>query len=164
MQKSTKVENCRPEADCLQAALAAHARGWSIIPIRAGTKKPTCKWTKYQTDRATEAQLTKWFGNGQDVGLAVVFGPVSGGLVCRDFDVQEAYDKWAAHHSDLASTLPTVATSRGRHVYFRAAETDLRFVDLPDGEYRGDSGHYCLPAAKPTPRGPGVSLADSAAR
>ena len=150
MQESTKVENCRREADCLQAALAAHARGWSIIPISAGTKKPTCKWTKYQTERATELQLRKWFGNGQDVGLAVVFGPASGGLVCRDFDVQEAYDKWAAHHSDLASILPTVATARGRHVYCCSNHRGIKKLD--DGELRGAG--YCLLPPSRHPDGP----------
>jgi hypothetical protein len=62
--------------------------------------------------------------------------------------------------------LPTVATSRGRHVYFRAAVADLRFVDLPDGEYRGDSGHYCLLPPSRHPDGPTyewvVSLPDGA--
>jgi hypothetical protein len=76
--------------------------------------------------------------------LAVVLGDVSGGLVCRDYDDSAAFGRWSAAHPNYATALPTVATARGGHVYFRAAPTDLRFVDLADGEYRGDSGHYCL--------------------
>jgi hypothetical protein len=65
-----------------------------------------------------------------------------------------------ADHPDLAQTLPTVATSRGRHVYFRAGPADLFFLDLrdlnppEDGEYRGDSGHYCLLPPSRHPDGP----------
>ena len=126
------------------------ARGWSIIPIKAGTKKPTCKWTKYQAERATEAEIAKWFGNGQDVGLAVVFGDISDGLVARDFDTMQGYQRWAADHPDLAKTLPTVATARGRHVYFRSNHRGI--VTLEDGELRGAG--YCLLPPTQHPDGP----------
>jgi hypothetical protein len=136
----------------LNCALGYLRRGWSIIPIGPGTKKPPgrLKWGNFQRDQPDEAQLRKWFGANTDHGVAVILGRVSGGLVCRDFDAVESYNQWAAAHTDLARVLPTVATARGRHVYFRAAEVDLRFVDLrkqeppEEGEYRGDSGHYCV--------------------
>ena len=115
----------------------ALTRGWSIIPTKPDTKKAAGSWKQHQVVRARESKLEKWFGNGENHGLAVVLGQVSGGLVCRDYDVQEAYDRWAAANPGLAATLPTVATARGRHVYFRAPAADLIFVALPDGEYRG---------------------------
>jgi hypothetical protein len=145
----------------LNLALHYLTRGWSLIPIKAGTKnQPCCKWKRFQTEAADELQLRKWFGNGRASNVAIVLGAVSGGLVCRDFDTMEAYDRWAADHPDLAPLLPTVATSRGRQVYFRAAPADLFFVDLrmidppEDGEYRGDSGHYCLLPPSQHPDGP----------
>ena len=132
-------------ASILDWALHYHTRGWSLIPIKAGTKKAALKsWKPYQTTRADEAMIGKWFGGGPAKGVAVILGPVSGGLVCRDFDTMPAYEAWATDHPELAKSLPTVATSRGRHVYFRAPLADLIFVDLGEGEYRGDSGHYCL--------------------
>lgn len=145
----------------LDFALHYHTRGWSVIAIKAGTKnEPRGKWKAFQTRPADELQLRKWFANGSPNNMAIVLGAVSGGLVCRDFDTMDAYERWAAAHPDLASTLPTVATSRGRHVYFRAGPADLRFVDLrtidppEDGEYRGDSGHYCLLPPSRHPDGP----------
>lgn len=124
-----------------QAALEYHARRWSVIPIRLMTKKPACRtWEPYQARPAAEQQLRRWFGNGRRHNVAVVLGPVSGGLVCRDFDTMDAYEKWAAAHPDLATTLPTVATARGRHVYFRASVD--RIVKFDDGELRGNG--YCL--------------------
>ena len=126
----------------LKAALGYARRGWSIIPIARGQKKAKIKWKPYQTCRPTEETLLGWFGSGTHEALAVILGTASGGLACRDFDSMEAYGFWATAHPDLAKALPTVETSRGRHVYFQTH--DLRFEDMGDGEYRADSGHYCL--------------------
>ena len=142
------MNNCHPAngASILDAALAYHRRGWSIIPIRSGTKMPACQsWRPYATTRPEESQIRQWFGSAHDVGLAVVFGPVSGGLVCRDFDRMDAYERWAADHHELAETLPTVATVRGRHVYFRSVH--LRIKKLDDGELRG-AGYCLLPPSR----------------
>ena len=128
----------------LAAALRYAELGWSIIPTTPGTKKAARSWKLFQDTRADESQLRKWFSNGAGYGMAVILGKVSGGLVCRDFDDPEAFTRWKEGHPDYAAALPTVATARGGHVYFRAEEDDLRFVNLADGEYRGDSGHYCL--------------------
>ena len=82
-------------------------------------------------------------------GLAVILGRVSGGLACRDFDLAASYHQWADNNSNLAKALPTVQTVRGFHLYFQGPEG---FQTLSDGEYRGDSGHYCLlpPSRHPT--------------
>lgn len=138
----------------LDAALAYAARGWSLIPINVATKKPPdgLRWKRYQTTPADKKRLRQWF-SGKYRAMAVLCGEISGGLVCRDFDRMDAYEAWATAHPDLARTLPTVATGRpGRHVYFRTAE--LCFVDLPDGEYRGNSGHYCVVPPSEHPTGP----------
>ena len=141
-------------SNMLDAAFHYAALGWSIIPTTPNSKRAAVKWKRCQDRKPDEAQLRDWFGNGQDVGLAVILGNVSGGLVCRDFDKMDAYEEWAAAYPELAKMLPTVATARGRHVYFRAADADLRFFNLPDGEYRGDSGHYCLLPPSQHPDGP----------
>jgi len=135
----------------LESALAYDRRGWSVIPIKHKSpkgKEPACRWSRYQSERPTQATLGRWFSNGKLDGLAVILGPVSGNLVCRDFDELDAYDRWADEHPDLATTLPTVETARGRHVYATAA-TD-RILQLQDGEVRG--GGYCLlpPSRHPT--------------
>ena len=143
----------------LEAALEYDGRGWCIIPIRAGTKKPAIKvWKPFQSQRPTTQDLHGWFGNGSHTALAVVLGPVSSDLVCRDFDQLESYETWSRSHLDLAATLPTVSTSRGRHVYFRAdiealrrhSPNDTGTIIFADGELRG-ADHYVLlpPSAHP---------------
>ncbi len=139
------------EASMLEVALEYHRRGWSIIPIKTGTKKPACqKWKGFQTKRPTEATIKRWFNNRADRGMAVILGEVSGGLVCRDFDKMASYRQWAAEHPNLALTLPTVATAHGRHVYFLADHHGI--VHLGDGELRG--GGYCLLPPSLHPDGP----------
>ncbi len=135
-------------ANLLDYALKYRDQGLSIIPILRGTKKPALRrWERYQTAPPIERHAVNWFNDPEyDIGgLAVVLGCVSGdgaALVCRDFDVAEAYLCWKGDHPDLAATLPTVRTHRGFHVYFRAAEE--RFHRLLDGEYRGSHRQYVV--------------------
>ena len=140
----------------LEAALEYHWRGWSIIPMAMQKKRPNVRWKRYQANRATEKTIRQWFAKGEH-GIAVVFGGVSENLISRDFDTMESYERWAAIHPDLAKTLPTVATSRGRHVYATAAAEDIAnlrsrigkpdgtgAIKVADGELRCGVGCYSV--------------------
>ncbi len=133
-------------SDLLDQALAYAARGWSIIPV-AGKKPTGIKgWTHYQTERPSDEDLCQWFWCGRATGLAVICGPVSGGLTCRDFDTETGYQRWAEQYPELAEILPTVKTGRGFHVYFTS---DLeRIITDDDDSYKGElrgSGYVLLP-------------------
>jgi len=115
--------------DTLSVALDYLRRGWSIIPIKTGTKKPSLKtWKQYQSTRPTEAQVRKWFVKGQH-GIGIICGAVSGSLTVIDFDEAELYQRWKADHPDLAAALPTVQTGRGFHVYAVTDETKTLTLD-----------------------------------
>ena len=61
--------------------------GLSVISVKAdGSKSPTGSWKERQENRPTEDELTRDFGNGKQVGIAIVTGNVSGGLEVLDFD------------------------------------------------------------------------------
>ncbi|HMF15749.1 MAG TPA: bifunctional DNA primase/polymerase [Gemmataceae bacterium] len=135
--------------DLFRRALDYARRGWSIIATIG--KKSASFWEPFQTKPADEKTLRRLFGKKGITGLAVIMGKVSGGLACLDFDDPVGYHKWAKGHADLATTLPTAQTSRGFHVYFRGPEG---FQRLADGEYRADSGHYCLLPPSRHPDGP----------
>ncbi len=129
------------EKTLLDWALEYYQSNWSIIPIRAETKKPAIRsWKKYQLERADEKLLRKLFGDGNR-NIAVIVGEVSNGLTCRDFDAMTEYEKWAASYPDLAKILPTVQTGKGMHVYFEGHAKGIKHVS--NGELRG-SGGYCL--------------------
>ena len=123
----------------LDAALEYARRRWSIIPVNG--KKARGLWAPFQLRAPDERTLRRMFSKPNVTGLAVILGPVSGGLACRDWDYAACYHEWAGAHADLAATLPTVQTARGFHVYFLSPDV---YEALNDGEYRGDSGHYCL--------------------
>ncbi len=137
----TPVDTAGPTtpSTLLDWAFSYADRGWCIIPVRK--KKAAGRWKQFQANRPDPATLRRLFGRGCIDGLAVLLGPASGGLVCRDYDDLTSYQSWAATHRDLADALPTVETARGRHVYFRGPPG---FADLGDGEYRGDAGHYVV--------------------
>jgi hypothetical protein len=124
--------------------------------MRLAAKRPAVKWGRYQHTLPSEASVRRWFANGLH-GIAVIFGPVSDGLASRDFDRFDAYQRWAERHPDLARTLPTVATHRGRHVYCRASagcvaalrehlgkQDGTGAITLPDGELRAGVGCYSV--------------------
>ena len=55
--------------------------GVSVIPILANqTKRPAFRWSPYQVNLPTAQQVEDWWGNGEEYGLALVCGPVSGNL------------------------------------------------------------------------------------
>lgn len=150
----------------LDAALHMHRCGWSLVPMWHNGKTPAVRWKEFQTTRATESMIRDWFGGGDPYGIAVVFGEVSGWLSSRDFDDLAVYEQWAASFPELAKSLPTVRTHRGRHVYFRATEQSVSrlrrsigkdgmcgAIHRPDGELRVGHGCYSVVPPSPHPKG-----------
>lgn len=126
----------------LSAALEYHARGWSVIPIAANDKKPALRtWDKHKIERAETKTLHGWFCKPKN-RIGLVLGPVSGGLIVRDFDKPEAYLEWWQNYPAWRK-LPTVQTSRGFHVYARADFAGVAqnagaksYLKFDDGELR----------------------------
>ncbi len=137
----------------LKAALEYHDRGWSVVPVKPGTKRPACRWLDFQHNRASEEQLRSWFDPAQGKhfeDIAVVLGDISGRLAVRDFDEAGAYQRWAEDHREYAGALPTVKTARGWHVYIRLPEDSCikGTVNLGDGELRAGGGIVLLPPSR----------------
>jgi hypothetical protein len=102
----------------LDAALEYLDRGWSVIPIKNGTKVPPFSWKEFQYRLPTEDEIYKWF-DGTDHDIAVVCGSVSN-LVVLDTDDQQATDHAKAMGWDR--TPYQVKTSKGYHFYFSSDE------------------------------------------
>lgn len=137
----------------LDDAMRLHNQGFCLLPLKPKSKIPALRsWTRYQTERPPVAIVRKWFAGSTRKNMGVVLGPVSDGLICRDFDRMDAFNRWAAAYPQAAATLPQSETSRGRHVFCRAADravesvspTGSTIIDYGDGELRG-GGYSVLP-------------------
>jgi hypothetical protein len=150
----------------LNAALDYRHRGWSVIPMLMAKKKPAIRWKPFQSFGPAETTISRWFGSESSYGIAVIFGEVSGGLVSRDFDEMAAYESWRNNHPELAASLPTVATTRGRHVYCRGRKDHVHeirsklgkpdgvgAITFTDGELRAGVGCYSVVPPSQHPSG-----------
>lgn len=100
--------------------------GLSIIPIKTdGSKAPALPtWKPFERRQATEAELRKWFGNDQRLGIAIIGGAVSGNLEMLDHDAPELIAEWRELVEEAApgllDRLPQVETpAGGLHIFYR---------------------------------------------
>ncbi|MBA2703119.1 MAG: hypothetical protein H0U60_04615 [Blastocatellia bacterium] len=93
-----------------------------------------------QTNRPKWEEVKQSLRHPKVTGIAIVLGPISGDLYCRDWDEVGAYEQWASEHPDLAAVLPTARTKRGYHNYFTSDKV-LPTNTYNDGELRG-AGSY----------------------
>lgn len=145
------------------APFAFWRSGCSVIPIAPnGSKAPTVPWKRYQTEFATEQELTEWFGNW-DYGFAAVTGVISGGLEVIDFDIpdqNEIFSQWYHAIEAVAVWLPVVETPNyGFHVWYRCEEVSpnqvIAYGDTPNKsgqpkaliETRGQGGYIMAPGS-----------------
>jgi len=134
----------------LRAALDYRARGWSVIPVISGTKRPAVRWLNFQEQPADETEIREWFARWPDASVAIVTGAVSGLLVI-DIDPrhggEESLAAWQREHGLLLPTVEAVSGGAGRHLYFAHPGGELRNkVGLAPGiDLRGDGGYIVAP-------------------
>lgn len=136
-----------PPADCLDAALELLDRGFSIIPIRPGEKRPPERWPwkEFQSRQPTPEEVEAWFTRWPGANLALVTGSVSG-VWAMDAD-GPAGEAW------LRANLPTTGiysrTPRGGcHAIYAlpAGVTMENGVKVgPELDVRGEGGYILVP-------------------
>src|SRR5213594_3690069 len=81
-------------------------RGWSIIPIRAGDKRPLVRWEEFQHRHPSEAEARGWFRQWPEAGIGVT-GAISG-LVVADVDAghggDESLEQLEREHGPMPTT------------------------------------------------------------
>lgn len=132
------------------AAIAALARGWSVIPILERSKRPAIAWRDFQKRRARPAEMDVWLHHLPGANIAAVTGAVSG-IVVVDVDAGHGGEASLAAIEREAGALPATVEAQtgggGRHLYFAhpgghvGNRAGLRAgIDL-----RGDGGCVVLP-------------------
>ena len=133
------------------AAVCAYlARGWAVIPIEAGGKRPLVAWEPYQHRAPEEGDTDSWFKRWPGANVGVVTGQVSG-LVVLDVDPGHGGDDSLAdlerRFGALPATIEAISGGGGRHIYFAHPGIILRNrVGLAPGlDLRGDGGLIVAP-------------------
>jgi hypothetical protein len=128
-------------------------RGFSVIPIwppgrGRDSKKPAIPWKRYQSARATEADLDRWFRESMNIGI--VTGAISD-LVVVDID-SPAAGRYVTEH--LPYTPRQVKTGHGFHCYYKHAGIPVpNRVKLKTAagklqiDVRGDGGYVVGPGS-----------------
>ena len=106
-----------PEYDRLFHFAAEYRdRGFSVVPVRG--KVPAIEWKEFQGRRASEDELSTWFGEqtSEKLNVGIVTGAVSD-LVVVDADSQDAIDVWEAMRRPTPLAVET--GGGGMHFYYR---------------------------------------------
>jgi hypothetical protein len=148
-----KVERTRRIDSMVSVNEAIHqyiGRGWSIIPIRTGDKRPLVRWEAFQHRHPSEAEGRGWLRQWPGAGIAVVTGRISG-LVVLDVDAghggDESLEKLEREHGALPTTVECRTGGGGRHLYYAHPGGLIRNkVGLAPGiDIRADGGYVVAP-------------------
>ncbi len=130
-----------------KTAFEARRAGISVVPMLLdGRKRPGVRWRVYQQRLATPREIARWFA-GEERGLALITGAISGGLEALDFDSHAIYQLWGermwqvgleALHERLTRGY-LEATPHGMHLLYRCCsiERNQKLAQVPiDGPQR----------------------------
>jgi Bifunctional DNA primase/polymerase, N-terminal len=99
------------------AALNYVSRGWSVLPIRAGTKKPAVdEWKPLQARQPERDEVAHWYQAAPTSGVAIICGRVSG-LVVVDVDPRNGGDETMRAYA-WPATVEGITGGGGRHLFF----------------------------------------------
>ena len=133
-----------------EAALAALAREWSVIPVLERSKRPAIAWREFQSRRARPAEMDVWLHHMPRANIAAVTGTISG-LVVVDVDAGHGGEASLAEIERETAPMPSTVESRtgggGRHLYFAhpGGHVGNRAGIRPGIDLRGDGGCVVLP-------------------
>ncbi|MCL1800453.1 MAG: bifunctional DNA primase/polymerase, partial [Promicromonosporaceae bacterium] len=58
----------------LETALQLHDAGYTILPVKAGSKAPAVKWRDFENSQPTRQQTETWFARPDTQGIGIVTG------------------------------------------------------------------------------------------
>ncbi|MFA5324155.1 MAG: bifunctional DNA primase/polymerase [Smithella sp.] len=131
----------------LNHALHYCERGFSVIPIRPGEKKPLIKWEPYQTNRAGREQIQQWWKQFPNANIGIVTGEISD-LFVVDIDTDEGQSNLLEYGFESIVN-PTVKTPRGgQHIYFKypkGHDITIGAGVIKGTDFRGNRGYVLAP-------------------
>lgn len=124
----------------LESALSYQKKGLSVIPVGTN-KKPLIQWLKYQTQKATEDQIIKWWKQFPKVNIGIVTGSISD-ISVLDIDPLNG----GKTPKGIPVTLTSKTQSGGWHYYFKYEKDLHNMAGLEQGvDIRSDGGYVIAP-------------------
>lgn len=134
----------------IEAAKGYLARGWSVLPLRSGDKRPLIRWEHLQHQRPSEQDVDAWFQRWPDANIGIVTGEISN-LIVLDIDPKHGGDISLERLEDkfrpISATVEAVTGGGGRHLYFaHPGGLTRNRAGLAQGiDLRGDGGYIVAP-------------------
>lgn len=128
------------QPNMLEEALKYASLGWSILPVKLGTKQPCVDWKKFQDKPADEQQIREWWSKYPNAGIGVVTGRVSG-IVVVDIEKEGSTFGYPA-------TVISKTGGGGFHFIFQHPGVDIHNSVkqvAPLTDIRGEGGFIVLP-------------------
>src|SRR5262245_20030806 len=132
----------------LGTALRLARKGLAVFPCRPRDKRPaTASGLK---DATTDPEaITAWWQQDPNFNVAIATGAASGVFVVDidGFDAEAALRHLEREHDSLPSSVEVI-TARGRHIYFKMPDLDLRNTAskiAPHVDTRGTGGYVLAP-------------------
>ena len=132
------------------AALEYLARGWSVVPLAPGEKRPIVAWQRYQKQQPATREVKTWFRERADTNVAIVTGAVSG-LLVLDVDPRHggeaSLQQLERQYGPLPTTPQVITGGGGRHFYFAhpGGSVRNRVGLMPGIDLRADGGLVVAP-------------------
>lgn len=128
----------------LDAALAYHEQGYSVIPLQPGGKKPLTRWEEYSRRRASIEEIKEWWRSTPNANIGLVMGEISG-VIAVDIDTDRG-----GNAERVYEIAPTDLISRtgggGYHLIYRYSnEIDRNKVGKNGVDVRSNGGYIVAP-------------------
>lgn len=127
----------------LTSALEYLERGFSVIPIAKGSKKPPkdFHWRKYQQHRATSEEVEGWFREWPNAQLALVTGLLSQiAIIDADGPVGVHFLKESVPRTSVYQK-----TKKGWHAFYRLTNSvSNKTRSYPEIDVRGQGGYVLI--------------------
>ncbi len=115
--------------------------GWTVLPVKKGTKMPAVNWKEYQTRKPTNEELREWFKD-PDVGIGILTGAASGVIVIDE----DSYKEHLPGKTPPATPLVVKTGGGGRHRYYKNVPGLKNTVNKELAiDVRGEGGFVVVP-------------------
>ena len=117
---------------------------WHVFPV-SRDKTPLVKWKTVATSDPT--MIATWQARYPNSNVGIACGP--SGLLVMDADASGEFERFCEAHSQPVPRTFSVATSKGRHWYFRSTQDISNAVRLPGFELdvRAVGGYVVAPGS-----------------